>query len=187
MIVEEPRISMFQLIIKKGFPPTRVCRYCCQEFKERNVCGKGDGLLTVTGVRKAESPRRESRAKYETCQADRGVNFYHPIVNWSDEQVWDFIRAERIPYCQLYDEEGITRIGCVGCPLASSSKILAEFKRWPQFEKAYLWAFEKMLEGRSFDKWKTKFDVMDWYIYGAEEDCREVAALGLMETSTCRP
>lgn len=113
MIVEEPRISMFQLIIKKGFPPTRVCRYCCQEFKERNVCGKGDGLLTVTGVRKAESPRRESRAKYETCQADRGVNFYHPIVNWSDEQVWDFIRAERIPYCQLYDEEGITRIGCV--------------------------------------------------------------------------
>ena len=155
VIVEEPRISMFQLIIKKGFPPTRVCRYCCQEFKERNVCGKGDGLLTVTGVRKAESPRRESRAKYETCQADRGVNFYHPIVNWSDEQVWDFIRAE--------------------------------FKRWPQFEKAYLWAFEKMLEGRSFDKWKTKFDVMDWYIYGAEEDCREVAALGLMETSTCRP
>jgi len=129
-------------------------------------------------VRKAESPRRESRAKYETCQADRGVTFYHPIVNWSGEQVWDFIRAERIPYCQLYDEEGITRIGCVGCPLASSSKILAEFKRWPQFEKAYLWAFEKMLEGRSFDKWKTKFDVMDWYIYGAEEDCREVAAEG---------
>ena len=86
--------------------------------------------------------------------------------------------CKHIPYCQLYDEEGITRIGCVGCPLASSSKILAEFKRWPQFEKAYLWAFEKMLEGRSFDKWKTKFDVMDWYIYGAEEDCREVAAEG---------
>lgn len=100
-------------------------------------------------------------------------------MNWSDEQVWDFIRAERIPYCQLYDEEGITRIGCVGCPLASSSKILAEFKRWPQFEKAYLWAFEKMLEGRSFDKWKTKFDVMDWYIYGAEEDCRGGCRLGV--------
>ena len=50
-----------------------------------------------------------------------------------------------------------------------------------------VFSFENMLEGRSFDKWKTKFDVMDWYIYGAEEDCREVAALGLMETSTCRP
>jgi 3''-phosphoadenosine 5''-phosphosulfate sulfotransferase (PAPS reductase)/FAD synthetase and related enzymes len=174
VIVEYPRISMFQLIIKKGFPPTRICRYCCQEFKERNVCGRDDGIITVTGVRKAESPRRKSRSKYERCQADKGVYFFHPIVNWSDEQVWDFIRAEGVPYCRLYDE-GLTRIGCVGCPLASSEKIVAEFKRWPQFEKAYLWAFERMLEGRSFDKWKTKYDVMDWYIYGAEKDCAALA------------
>lgn len=173
--VEDPRISMFQLIIKKGFPPTRICRYCCQEFKERNVCGREQGLLTLTGVRKAESPKRKSRSKYETCQADKGVEFYHPIIHWTDEQVWDFIRAEHIPYCRLYDEDGIDRIGCVGCPLASSEKIVAEFKRWPQFEKAYLWAFEKMLEGRSFDKWKNKYDVMDWYIYGAEASCRAAA------------
>ena len=140
---------MFQLIIKKGFPPTRLCRYCCQEFKERNVCGRSGSLLTLTGVRKEESPKRKSRAKYESCQADKGVNFFHPIINWSDEQVWDFIQAEHIPYCSLYDE-GFTRIGCVGCPLASTAKILAEFKRWPNFERAYLWAFEKMLEGRDF-------------------------------------
>ncbi len=172
---EPPRISMFQLIIKKGFPPTRICRYCCQEFKERNVCGRGRNKLTLTGVRKDESPKRKSRSKYETCQSDKGVEFYHPIIHWTEEQVWDFIHSEHIPYCRLYDEEGITRIGCVGCPLASSEKIAAEFKRWPQFEKAYLWAFEKMLEGRSFDKWKTKYDVMDWYIYGAESSCRTAA------------
>lgn len=88
--------------------------------------------------------------------------------------MWDFIRAEKIPYCRLYDE-GMTRIGCVGCPLASSEKIAAEFKRWPQFEKAYLWAFERMLEGRNFDRWKNKYDVMDWYIYGAEKDCTAAA------------
>ncbi len=177
VIVEDPRITMFQLIIKKGFPPTRLCRYCCQEFKERNVCGRGDGILTVTGVRKAESPRRKSRSKYETCQADKGVNFFHPIVNWSDDQVWEFIIDEKLPYCQLYDE-GMSRIGCVGCPLASSDKIEAEFLRFPNFEKAYLWAFEKMLEGRHFDRWKTKYDVMDWYIYGASEDCDKAAISG---------
>lgn len=175
--IEDPRISMYQLIIKKGFPPTRVCRYCCQEFKERNVCGKGRNLLTLTGVRKEESPKRKSRSKYETCQSDRGVEFYHPIIHWSVEQVWDFIHAEHIPYCRLYDEEGIDRIGCVGCPLASSEKIIAEFQRWPQFEKAYLWAFDRMLAGRSFDKWKTKYDVMDWYIYGAEASCNAAADL----------
>lgn len=171
--VEPPRITMFQLIIKKGFPPTRLCRYCCQEFKERNVCGRSGSLLTLTGVRKAESPKRKSRAKYESCQADKGVNFFHPIINWSDEQVWDFIQAEHIPYCSLYDE-GFTRIGCVGCPLASTAKILAEFKRWPNFERAYLWAFEKMLEGRVFKKWKTKYDVMDWYLYGASKDYQKI-------------
>lgn len=89
--------------------------------------------------------------------------------------MWDFIRSEHLPYCSLYDEDGIDRIGCVGCPLASSNKIVSEFKRWPQFEKAYLWAFERMLEGRSFDKWKTKYDVMDWYIYGAEASCNAAA------------
>lgn len=175
VIVEPPKISMFNLIIKKGFPPTRICRYCCQEFKERNVCGKGDDILTVTGVRTAESPKRRSRAKVEMCLAYQGVTFYHPIIKWSDEQVWDFIHAERIPYCRLYDEPGITRIGCVGCPLTSPDKIMSEFRRWPQFEKAYLWAFEKMLEGRHFDKWKTKWDVMDWYIWGAKNDCKEAA------------
>ena len=174
VIVEKPKLTMFQLIVKKGFPPTRVCRYCCQEFKERNTCGKGKEILTLTGVRKAESPRRKRRSKYETCQLAKGVEFFHPIVDWSDEQIWDFIEVEHLPYCRLYDE-GFSRIGCVGCPLASSENILAEFKRWPMFEKAYLWAFERMLEGRSFDKWKTKFDVMDWYIYGAEQACKVVA------------
>lgn len=172
---ENPHITMFQMIVKKGFPPTRLCRYCCKEFKERNVCGREAGLLTLTGVRKAESLKRKSRSKYETCQADKGVEFYHPIIHWTDEQVWDLIRSEHLPYCSLYDEDGIDRIGCVGCPLASSNKIVSEFKRWPQFEKAYLWAFERMLEGRSFDKWKTKYDVMDWYIYGAEASCNAAA------------
>lgn len=177
VIVENPRITMFQLIIKKGFPPTRLCRYCCQEFKERNVCGRGDGIMTVTGVRKAESPRRKSRSKYESCQADKGVYFFHPIVNWTDEQVWEFIIDEHLPYCQLYDE-GMSRIGCVGCPLASSAKIEAEFRRFPKFEKAYLWAFERMLDGRHFDRWKTKYDVMDWYIFGAAAECEDAAKNG---------
>ncbi len=35
VIKEDPRISMFKLIVKKGFPPTRVCRYCCSEYYEK--------------------------------------------------------------------------------------------------------------------------------------------------------
>lgn len=173
VIVEEQKISMFQLIVKKGFPPTRICRYCCQEFKERNTCPKEKNALTLTGVRKAESKNRSNRSKHETCQMDKGVEFYHPIIDWTDEQLWAVIDDNHIPYCSLYDE-GFSRIGCVGCPLVSSKRIRREFDRWPNFEKAYLWAFERMLEGRHFDRWKTKWDVMDWYIYGVQERYKEL-------------
>ena len=173
VIVEEPRISMYQLIIKKGFPPTRMCRYCCKEYKERNTCPKGDTVLTTTGVRRQESPRRSARRSLEICFFDDRVRFLHPILDWSAEQVWEFIELERLPYPSIYDE-GFERIGCVGCPLASAKNIHREFQRWPLFEKAYLWAFDRMLQGRSFDKWKNEYDVMDWYIYGVRERYKQL-------------
>lgn len=47
-------ITMWNLIPWKLMPPTRRVRYCCQLLKESG----GDGRMTVTGVRWAESPRR---------------------------------------------------------------------------------------------------------------------------------
>lgn len=109
----------------------------------------------------------------ESCERTKGVMFFHPIIEWTDEQLWDFIFLERLPYCSLY-EEGFERIGCVGCPLSSAKNIEREFKRWPGFEQKYYTAFERMLEGRTFDKWKSAADVMDWYIYGAPKRCEEI-------------
>ena len=173
VIVEDPEIAMFQLIVKKGFPPTRMCRYCCKMYKERNTCPKGDLALTATGIRREESPKRSTRHSMEYCHSDDRVRFFHPILDWSVQQVWDFIELERLPYPSLYDE-GFERIGCVGCPLASEKNMRREFARWPNFEKAYLWAFEKMLEGRSYDKWKTKYDVMEWYCGGVHERYKQI-------------
>ena len=50
----EPPLSMWQLIIKHGTPPTRLMRYCCEALKESY--GKGKKILT--GVRKDESHNR---------------------------------------------------------------------------------------------------------------------------------
>ena len=52
--------------------------------------------------------------------------------------------------------------------------IIRELRAGLIFEKAYLWAFERMLEGRQFDKWKAKYDVMDWYVYGVQEQYRKL-------------
>lgn len=47
-------ITMWNLIPKKLMPPTRIARYCCTMLKESG----GDGRMTVTGVRWAESTKR---------------------------------------------------------------------------------------------------------------------------------
>lgn len=47
-------VTMWNLIIKKGLPPTRLMRYCCSELKERS----GKGKVVVTGVRWGESTKR---------------------------------------------------------------------------------------------------------------------------------
>ena len=45
------RLTMWNLIPHKGYPPTRIARFCCDYLKERG----GAGRLKITGVRKAES------------------------------------------------------------------------------------------------------------------------------------
>jgi len=54
--IVRPRLSMWDLIVEKGFPPTRLMRYCCAELKE--TYGARERL--VTGVRKAESTNRKN-------------------------------------------------------------------------------------------------------------------------------
>ncbi|MDO4861731.1 MAG: hypothetical protein Q3984_03585 [Eubacteriales bacterium] len=48
-------VTMWNLIPRKLMPPTRLVRYCCASLKESG----GDGRLTVTGVRWAESVNRK--------------------------------------------------------------------------------------------------------------------------------
>lgn len=132
---ERPRMSMWQLIEKKMMPPTRIVRFCCEELKERG----GDGRLVATGIRWAESARRSKRRMTETCFRSSRKRYLHPIIDWSDADVWQYIRENKLTYCRLYDE-GFKRIGCVGCPSAGAGRV-KEFARWPRFEAAYRRAF----------------------------------------------
>ena len=52
--INRPKYTMWELIVKKHMPPTRLARYCCEELKERG----GKGRLKITGVRKSESVNR---------------------------------------------------------------------------------------------------------------------------------
>lgn len=54
--IDTPAKTMWQLIVEKQMPPTRIVRYCCEELKERG----GKFRKKITGVRWAESPSRKN-------------------------------------------------------------------------------------------------------------------------------
>jgi phosphoadenosine phosphosulfate reductase len=57
VIIQYPEKTMWQLIVEKRMPPTRIVRYCCAELKEHG----GKGRVKITGVRWEESvSRREN-------------------------------------------------------------------------------------------------------------------------------
>ena len=112
----------------------------------------------------------ESRRMVEQCYK-RHKTTVNPIIDWTDRDVWDFIHAENVPYCELYNE-GFHRIGCVGCPMATKHGREIEFARWPKYKQAYLLAFDRMLterqrRGKLDGSWRmgtTAQDVFNWWM-----------------------
>jgi len=139
-VVHKPEMSMLARLASSANrgPPTRLKRWCCAEYKESSCKG-----VLMFGVRAAESIRRKANWKVfqPGLNGKRGQWILNPILFWTDDDVWRYIKENNIPYCSLYDE-GFTRLGCIGCPMAGQKRV-AEFRRWPKHEKAWQRAFEK--------------------------------------------
>lgn len=87
-----------------------------------------------------------SRRTVEQCYRTHKT-LVNPIIDFTEEDVWEFIRLYNLPYCSLYDK-GFKRLGCVGCPLGGYVSQRAEFERWPHYKKLYTKAFDEMLQAR---------------------------------------
>lgn len=86
-----PEKSMWELIPKKLFPPTRQVRYCCEYLKERG----GEDRFVITGVRAKESySRANNRQQLESCNRTPGKMYFHPIFDWSEADVWEYIEKK---------------------------------------------------------------------------------------------
>ena len=152
--MHKPKMSMFKLIRKNGMPPTRLVRYCCRLLKETG----GMNRAKITGIRWEESNRRKLRKAYEYSTNGFEDYLVHPIIEWASDEIWEYIKSNKLPYPDLYNE-GFHRIGCIGCPMADRQRY-RQFERWPQFKKAYWNTFIKVIEER---KIKGKPDIAGHY------------------------
>ena len=137
----------FRTLVESKGVPTRKLRWCCNLYKERG----GEGKVKVLGVRAAESPRRKQNWRILTPWKKGGVSGTEveswcicPILYWTDEDIWDYIKQNNIPYCSLYDE-GFKRLGCIGCPMVMKHRE-EQFRRWPKYERLWKKALKEYWE-----------------------------------------
>jgi phosphoadenosine phosphosulfate reductase len=82
----------------------------------------------ITGVRREHSP---SRARTEALEwdAEHGLYRLSPLLDWSEEQVWRYIRLHRLPYNPLHDRQ-FPSIGCSPCTRAIQPGEARRAGRW---------------------------------------------------------
>lgn len=133
-----------------GLLPTVKIAYCCQDYKHNP---KYADKCSVVGVRREESRSRKGRTAFEAknkttlkknkelvdnyfeenCQSigTKSIIQLKPIVDWSDEDVWNYIRKYNLPINPEY-KNGRKRVGCMVCPKAnfnSNGQVLLEYPK----------------------------------------------------------
>lgn len=91
---------------------------CCHIRKVEPLGRALQGLQAwITGLRRQQAVTRANVPKIEVDDAHRGILKLNPLADWSEQQVWDYIRAHNVPYNVLHDR-GFPSIGCAPCTRA---------------------------------------------------------------------
>jgi len=189
--VEYPRYSdgtqktMWNGIVKNGLP-TWDARWCCKQLKEFG----GRGRYIMTGVRWKESQNRGKRGLFEkqtTKKEDRiilnndnddrrklldfcamkGTYSLNPIIDWTDGDVWEFIKMRDLPVNPLY-AQGYKRVGCIACPKAHNQG--TALRKHPIYKAAFFRAVQKHIKYRKergldcYDFMETPEQYLEWWL-----------------------
>jgi phosphoadenosine phosphosulfate reductase len=104
-------------------------RGCCATRKvepfRRAISGRN---AWVTGIRRGQSA---SRALAVPVEWDReyGLHKVSPLLEWSENEIWEYIRKKRLPYNSLHDS-GFPSIGCAPCTRAVQAGEHERSGRW---------------------------------------------------------
>ena len=84
--------------------------------------------IWICGLRSDQSVTRIDTHLLEWDEPN-GLLKLNPLVNWTHEQVWEYIREKKVPYNKLHDK-GFLSIGCQPCTRALQSGEDVRAGRW---------------------------------------------------------
>jgi len=145
-VVRAP-VTFFEMIKHVGLP-SRIMRWCCDVFKFgplSNYAIRKKLYGFITGLRMEESNKRFSYKKVDNNPLVP-VKQINPILDWTDDDVWEYIKMNSLPINPLY--KYFDRIGCWCCPFRSNSDWMKIKKLFPEkaniFERFLMEFAEKM-------------------------------------------
>lgn len=179
-----PKISIYDLAIKKKCLPTMLKRFCCAEFKETG----GIGYCVMTGVRKSESVKRSKREILELsshkgqysfsqlkeveslCIGGKDKVLFNPIIDWTEPQVWYFLNnVLHVKHCELYDK-GKHRVGCLFCPMEPIREKIKDIQEYPHLTQKWIQTIDKIkaINKNKGNLWTqlTTPEIFEWWING---------------------
>jgi len=115
------REAVEKLEREKGFYSFRESiearKECCGIRKVQPLRRALTGLRAwMTGLRASQAVTRTEMNAVEWDEGN-GLAKVNPLIEWSDEQTWDYVRSNDVPYNRLHDQ-GFPSIGCAPCTRA---------------------------------------------------------------------
>ena len=103
----------------------RCCHIRKVEPLERALAGKE---AWITGQRREQTATRAG-LQVEDYDAARGIVKLNPLADWTETEVWDYIRERDVPYNVLHDQ-GYRSIGCAPCTRPTTAGEDVRAGRW---------------------------------------------------------
>lgn len=104
-------------------------KHCCSVRKLKPLARAINGLdAWITGLRREQSVTRNYLQMIEWDEAN-GLVKINPLINWTEQDVWDYIKLKNIPTSPLHNK-GFASIGCQPCTRAIEAEEDVRAGRW---------------------------------------------------------
>lgn len=130
-----PRSSLLEKMITEHGPnlfyrSVELRKRCCNVRKVEPLGRALHGLSAwVCGLRREQAVTRQQIMKLEIDEAHGGILKINPLADWSDEDVWSYVRDRDLPFNALHDR-GYPSIGCAPCTRAVEAGEDIRAGRW---------------------------------------------------------